>query len=115
MVSRKKKQSLNTADDGLDLIEFISWLKDLHSKSKEFADSFNEPWKTPMSNMVDGSFIAIGTMSLLFIIQLFYSIFTLNASQLFEHSYLSAQAGVVCGVTFFVVSTIRKTFRKNSN
>lgn len=115
MATNKKKQNSKTPNDGLDLIEFISWLKDLHSQSKEFANGFNEPWKTPMNSVVDSSFVAIAIMSFLFIIQLFYAIFTFQASHLFEYSYLSAQTGVVCGVTYFIGCTVRKTFKKNSS
>jgi hypothetical protein len=93
----------NTALDGLIpiMIDFVECMRDFHKKCK-YANEFNEPWKTHFMNAVDSSFFALGLIFLLFTLQLFKSIFTLQQLNLSEYGYHSAIAGVVGGAISFI-------------
>jgi len=113
MVSKKSQSSTktptpmhrqqNTALDGLIpiMIDFVECMRDFHKKCK-YANEFNEPWKTHFMNAVDSSFFALGLIFLLFTLQLFKSIFTLQQLNLSEYGYHSAIAGVVGGAISFI-------------
>lgn len=113
--STSKKNTVDTSDTGLDLREFIQWLRGLHNDCLEYGNTFKDPMKSFYIKAVNSTFFAIGLSFLLFLLMIFGSIFSMQSINDFMHSYDPMITIIIGWAASFVLLSGKKGLKPGQN